>query len=188
MTINNLSLSDKARNQEDVALSEWPQNSVGPYSPTCVLKWHRCLCIEESDWVDMVENPPMPQTSSPKLGHPLENIKLIEPDWDKDLESLNYGIRLPNDKRKPKTLMSTNLNIIGMPSCWPINMREEKCPTSQHSPKYIPMIMSPHQTNQVQWEDFWPPREERDPKHGHNASIKHPWSPHNATATCMWIH
>ena len=81
MTINNLNLLDKARNQEDVALPEQPQNFVGPYCPTYVLKWHRCLCIEESDWDDMVEvNPPMPQTSSPKLGHPLENIKPIESD------------------------------------------------------------------------------------------------------------
>ena len=54
MTIHNLNLLDKVRNQEDVALPEQPQNFVGPYCPTCVLKWHRCLCIEESDWDDMV--------------------------------------------------------------------------------------------------------------------------------------
>ena len=54
MTINNLNLLDRVRNQGDVALPEWPQNFVGLYCPTCVLKWHRCLCIEESDWDDMV--------------------------------------------------------------------------------------------------------------------------------------
>ena len=77
MTTNNLNLSDKVRNQEEVALPEHPQNFVGPYCPTCVLKWRRCLCIEESDWDEMVENSPMPQTSLPNPGHPLENIKLI---------------------------------------------------------------------------------------------------------------
>ena len=41
MAINNLNLSDKVRNQEDMALPEIPQNFVGPYCQTCVLKWHR---------------------------------------------------------------------------------------------------------------------------------------------------
>ena len=97
MAINNLNLLDKVRNQEDVALPEHPQNFVGPYCQTCALKWHRCLCIEKSDWDEMVENLPMPQKSSPKLGHPLENIKLIASDWDEDLESVDYRARPPND-------------------------------------------------------------------------------------------
>ena len=117
MTINNLNLLDKVRNQEDVAL----QNV--PYSPTCVLKWHRRLCIKESDWDEMAENFP------PKQGHLLQNKTLIESDWDEDLESVDYRARKSNDKRKPKTLMRKKLNIRGTPSCWPRNLTEEKCPT-----------------------------------------------------------
>ena len=144
MTINNLNLSDNVRNQEDVALPEQPQCFVGPYCQNCVLKWLRCLCIEESDWDDMVEvNPPSPWTSSPKLDNPLENMKQVESDWEEDLESVDYTARPPNDKRKPKTLMRKKLNIRRMPSCWPRNMREEKCPIPQHSPEYIPMVASP---------------------------------------------
>ena len=103
---------------------------VGPYCPTCAFKWHRCLCIGESDWDEMVEvNSPSPQTNSPKLDNPLENMKQVESVWDKDLESVHYKARPPNDKRKPKTLMRKNFNIRGMPSCWPRNFREEKCST-----------------------------------------------------------
>ena len=144
MTLNNLNISDKDRHQEDVVLPEQPQNFVGPYCPTCVLKWHRCICIEESDWDEMVEvNPPMPQTCSPKPENPLENIKQIELYWDEDLDRVDYRVRLANDKRKPKTLMRKKLNFRGTPSCWPRNMKEEKCPTSQHSPEYISMIAFP---------------------------------------------
>ena len=78
----------------------------------------------------MVEvNLPKPQTSSPKPGHSLENMKQVKSDWDEDLEDVDCKARLPNDKRKPKTLMRKKLNIKGMPFCWPRNMREEKCPT-----------------------------------------------------------
>ena len=55
MTINNVNLLDKAKHQEDMFLPEWPQNFVDPYCQTCVLKRHRCLCIEESHWDEMVE-------------------------------------------------------------------------------------------------------------------------------------
>ena len=90
MTINNLNVSDKVKNQVDVALPDQPQNFVGPYCQTCVLKWHRYLCIKESDWDDMVEvNSPSPQTSSPKLDNHIENMKQIESDWDKDLDKVD---------------------------------------------------------------------------------------------------
>ena len=74
----------------------------------------------------MVEvNTPSPQAGSPKPDNPLENMNQVESDWDEDLESVDYRARTPNDKRKPKTLMRKNLNIRGMPSCWPRNMREK---------------------------------------------------------------
>ena len=38
--------------------------------------------------------------------------------------------------------MTKTLNIREMPSHWPRYMREEKCPTLQHSPEHIPMIAS----------------------------------------------
>ena len=70
MTINNLNLLDRVRNQEDVALPECPQNFVGPYCQTCVLKWHRCLCIEESDWDEMVEIHQHPRQVHPNQDTP----------------------------------------------------------------------------------------------------------------------
>ena len=77
MTFNNLNLLEDDRPQEKLSLPEHPPNFVGPYCPTCVLEWSRCICIAESDWDDMVEvRLPMPQTSSPKIGNPLEDIKL----------------------------------------------------------------------------------------------------------------
>ena len=35
-------------------LLERPQNFVGPYCLTCVLKWPRCLCTSKSDWEETV--------------------------------------------------------------------------------------------------------------------------------------
>ena len=91
----------------------------------------------------MVEiNPLMPQANSPKLENPLENITLTESAWDEDLDKVDYRARPANDKRKPKTLMRNKLNSRGTPSCWPRNMKEEKCLTPQHSLEYIPMITS----------------------------------------------
>ena len=33
-------------------LPERPTNFVGPYCSKCILRWPRCLCINESDWED----------------------------------------------------------------------------------------------------------------------------------------
>ena len=43
---------DITGHEENARLPEQPPNFVGPYCPTCVLKWPRCLCISESDWED----------------------------------------------------------------------------------------------------------------------------------------
>ena len=60
-------------------------------------------------------NPPSPQTSYLKLDNPLEDVKQVESDWDKDLDSVDYRARPPNDERKSETLMRKHLNIRGMP-------------------------------------------------------------------------
>ena len=49
-TQTTLTLND-LNNTED-ELPERPTNFVGPYCPKCVLKWPRCICLDESDWED----------------------------------------------------------------------------------------------------------------------------------------
>ena len=167
-----------------MALPEQPQNFVDTYCQTCVLKWHRCLCIEESDWDQMVEvNPLAPWTSSPKLDSPLENIIQIELDWDEDLESVDYRTRLVNDKRKPKTPMRKKLNIKGMPSCWPRNMREENCPTPKHSPEYILMIASPRPNKPSEVRGLLTMERRKTPQGWPQCFCKTPQNPHYITAT-----
>ena len=46
----------------------------------------------------------MPQTSFTKPENPMENIKLAESDWYKDLDRVDYRAGPANDKRKPKNL------------------------------------------------------------------------------------
>ena len=61
LTLNDLNITEDG-------LSETTANFVGPYCPRCVLKWSRCICLNESDWEDNVtqqQQMSLPRTSSP---------------------------------------------------------------------------------------------------------------------------
>ena len=64
IALNDLNIMDGTGHNKNSRLPEWTPNFVGPYCPSCVLKWHRCLCISESDWEDTATQH-MPQNSSP---------------------------------------------------------------------------------------------------------------------------
>ena len=49
LTLNDLNFMDGTGQEGDSRLPETPATFVGPYYPTCMLKWPRCLCISESD-------------------------------------------------------------------------------------------------------------------------------------------
>ena len=135
---------------------------------------------------DGLINPLMLQTSSPKLENPLENITLTESDWDADLDRVDYRVRLANDKRKPKTLMRNKLNIRGTPSCWSWNMRKQKCPIPQHSPDYIPMIMSPQPNKPSEVRGLLTMERRKRPQGWPQCFHKAPQSPHYITVTYTW--
>ena len=99
LTVNDLNIIDSTGPE---GLPERPPYFVGPYCPTCVLKWSRCLCISESEWEDTVtQQIQMPRTSSPYPDDSDKNLEKLETEMDDDLDEIDYRARPANDRKPP---------------------------------------------------------------------------------------
>ena len=122
-------------------LPERPTNFVGPYCPKCVLKWPRCICLDESDWEDNAtqqQQMPLPRTSSPYPDYSDNGLERLEPKTDEELDQVYYRARPANDRRLHKPTRRWG----------PTLMIPNNCPTPQTSPDYITMVASLQQEKQ----------------------------------------
>ena len=134
LTFNDLNITEDE-------LPKRPTNFIGPYCHKCVLKWPRCICLDESDWEDYVteqQQMPLPRTSSPYPAYSDKDFEKLETETEDKLDQMDYKARPSNDRKPPKPTQRWG----------PTLMIQNNCPTPQTSPDYITVVASPQQAKQ----------------------------------------